>query len=848
MIDEELFRFFAGIKLHFEVRELLADLGKHQVHDRGKIGSGERMEDDDLIDTVDEFRTERVFHFIHHQLLHILEGFLLLAFVLCFESQFLHLVFQEGRAKVTGHDDDSIREVHGAALTIGQTTIIEYLQKNIEEIRMRLFDFIEEDDAVRRLSHGIGQLAAFFIADISWRRTDETGHFVFLHVFRHIETNHIFLTAKHAFSERSGQLGLADTGRAEEEEGTDRTFRILHAGTRTTDRRGNGMDSLILTDHSLMQLFFQMEQALGVALLQILQRYPRPFSDDFCHIFFRDFKIIMIRPLPVLLHEGDLTLHLLGSITILGGFFKILRSHSRFLFFQKGGQLFFLLFQRIRCRRRFHADLGGGFIDDIDGFIRLETIRDVTTGKFDSRFHCFIGDLCFMKGFVAITQTLQDLQRIFRCRFTDFDRLEATFQSSILFDILLIFFQSGRTDAAQLPACQSRFHDIGCIHGAFRRACSHQCMQFIDEKDPVFMFLHFINDFFQPFLKFASVLGTGDDGGHIERNHMAVLQDLRHIMRNDPLCKPFCDGCLAYARLTDEDRVVLISAGQDLDHTIDLRLTPDDRVDLALFGFFIEVDGKITHLSQLCTAFSISVFRNIGIEGFLQLLLCHAEMLQDLHRNAAAFPKNGKQQMLRADEGIAKIIGFLHRHFQHPFRPRRYIQLTTREEAALPLTGEQRLHRLYGHSERIQDLAAGRIFFVGNAQKQMLGPQIITAQLRSLFSCKFPGIFYTICISVFHRNPSFVLGFILNEKLEMKVVFQSPVTHFFPSIALILSLTSQARSKSSRSTQLLSSLRKACSSLLSAGASAFSLAFGSLTGISFFPFWNDGRMDSLKRS
>ena len=46
---------------------------------------------------------------------------------------------------VAGHDDDRVFEVHHAALTVSQSSVVEYLKQNVEHIVMGLLDFIEQD-------------------------------------------------------------------------------------------------------------------------------------------------------------------------------------------------------------------------------------------------------------------------------------------------------------------------------------------------------------------------------------------------------------------------------------------------------------------------------------------------------------------------------------------------------------------------------------------------------------------------------------------------------------------------------------------------------------------------------
>ena len=71
--------------------------------------------------------------------------------------------------------------------TIGQLSIIQHLQQNIVNIRMRFFNFIQQDHAIWFASYFFCQLSAFFITNISRRRTDQTAYGKFLHVFTHID-------------------------------------------------------------------------------------------------------------------------------------------------------------------------------------------------------------------------------------------------------------------------------------------------------------------------------------------------------------------------------------------------------------------------------------------------------------------------------------------------------------------------------------------------------------------------------------------------------------------------------------------------------------------------------------
>ena len=117
---------------------------------------------------------------------------------------------------------------------------------------MRLFDLVEQDDRIRFTANCFRQLSTFIVTDISRRCTDQTSRTEFLLILAHIDTGHAVLIVKQVFSQRFGKLGLTYTGRTEEDERTDRTFRILQSGTATTHGIRNGCNSLFLTDHTGM--------------------------------------------------------------------------------------------------------------------------------------------------------------------------------------------------------------------------------------------------------------------------------------------------------------------------------------------------------------------------------------------------------------------------------------------------------------------------------------------------------------------------------------------------------------------------------------------------------------------
>ena len=100
------------------------------------------------------------------------------------------------------------------ALPVGQPAVVEHLQQDVEHVRMRLLDLVEQDDLIGPAPHRFGERAAFFVADIARRRADQPRDRVLLHVFRHVDADQRILVVEQIFGQRLGQLGLADAGRA----------------------------------------------------------------------------------------------------------------------------------------------------------------------------------------------------------------------------------------------------------------------------------------------------------------------------------------------------------------------------------------------------------------------------------------------------------------------------------------------------------------------------------------------------------------------------------------------------------------------------------------------------------
>ena len=228
-----------------------------QTHHITDLLLRERGEGDDLVDTVQELRTHRA-------------------------SQ---LFFR----RIRGHDDDRVLEVGGSSLVVRQTTIVQYLQENVEHIGMCFLDLIEEYDGVGLTAHSLSQLSTFIIAHIARRGTNQTGDTVFLLIFRHIDTRHHRFVVEQVVCQGLGEFGLTDTRRTQEDERGNRALRILQAGTTSAHGVRDGCDGFVLTDHTLVQFCFEVQQFLAFTLHHLRDRDARPATYHLCDVVCRHF-------------------------------------------------------------------------------------------------------------------------------------------------------------------------------------------------------------------------------------------------------------------------------------------------------------------------------------------------------------------------------------------------------------------------------------------------------------------------------------------------------------------------------------------------------------------------------
>ena len=307
-----------------------------------------------------------------------------------------------------------------------------------------------------------------------------------LHVVGHVEHDEGVLVAEHELGERLGEERFADAGRADEDERAHRALGVFEPGACAADGLGDGLDCLVLRDDLFVQLVLELEQALGLLLLEAGEGDAGHLGDDLGDDFVVDDTADLFGLLaPFLLDGFFLFAELLGLVAEFGGLF-VVRVLDRVVLLDREVLDVGLDVREVRrLGHRLESDAGAGFVDDIDGLVGLDPAGDVPGGKLDGCFDRGVGDLHAVVVFVAAAEALEDEDGLLGVGRVDGDGLEATRQGGVLLDVLAVLVEGCRADALDLAACEGGLEDVGRVDRALGAAGADQCVQLVDEEDDV---------------------------------------------------------------------------------------------------------------------------------------------------------------------------------------------------------------------------------------------------------------------------------------------------------------------------------------------------------------------------
>src|SRR6266850_870905 len=285
-----------------------------------------------------------------------------------------------------------------------------------------------------------------------------------------------------------------------------------------------------------------------------------------------------------------------------------------------------------------HPQLGRRLVDEVDGLVGQEAVLDIAGGQCRGGDERGVLDTHAVVHFVALAQAAQDRDGVLDGRLAHVHRLEAPLERRVLLDVLAVFVERCRADRVQLAAREHRFQHVRRVDRALRGTGADHRVQLVDEQDDLALARgDFLEDRLETLLELAAVLRAREQRPDVEREDLLVLQPLGHVAAHDALREALDDRGLADARLSDEDRVVLRSARQDLDDAADLLVASDDRVDLALLRRLGEVAAELRE----------RLVRALGILGCDALAAAH--LLDAREQRVARRHVESEQQMLGGD-------------------------------------------------------------------------------------------------------------------------------------------------------------------------------------------------------
>jgi hypothetical protein len=185
--------------------------------------AGQRLEDDDLVDAVDELRPERLRHGPHDALLDVV--------VVRTAREAEPGAGGRGGPEVRRQDDEAVAEIRLDAVGVGQPAVVEDLQEQVPRVGVRLLELVEQDDRERLLADAVDDRVRAGLAALA----DDLAVGVRGLELAHVQPRHPVGRAEQEAGERLGQLRLAGAGRAGEQEDADRAVEVRQPGLQHRD-------------------------------------------------------------------------------------------------------------------------------------------------------------------------------------------------------------------------------------------------------------------------------------------------------------------------------------------------------------------------------------------------------------------------------------------------------------------------------------------------------------------------------------------------------------------------------------------------------------------------------------
>ena len=689
---------------------------------------------------------------------------------------------------VRGHDHHGVSEVHLAAERIGEVSLFHDLQHHVEDVGVGFLHFVEQNHRVRLATHLFGELATFFVPDVTGRRADQTRHGVLLHVLGHVQVDHVLGVTEHEFREGLGEQGLTHTGRSDEEERAHGAVRIFETRTTLADGLGHRGHGVVLADHLAVQFVFELEQTLGFALGQTGQRDAGHLGDDFRdHIRINGARRILqlFTPLGLgvflLLAQGFCLVADFRGLFVVGVANRFVLGHR---------ELFDLGFEVGQIGWLAHGlqpHASAGFVNHVDRLVGLDPVAHVPARQFDRGPKGVVGDVHLVVLFVTATQSLEDGEGVFFVWGLHRDRLEATLERGILLDVLAVLVKRGGTHALDLAPSHRGLEDIGRVDCTFGTTSTHEGVEFIDEQDDVARTANFIHHGFDAFFELTAVLRARHHHGQVKHHDAAVVQQIWHFFRDDALGQTFHDGRLAHASFPEKNGVVLGAAAEHLHQTFDLFRPANHRVQFILLGQIGEIAAKVVQGRGAALASTwatrggsargfafFAFFEFVGVDVFTvfhgsaqeaknffaDFFELQTKVHQDLGGHAVLLTEQAEQLVFGANVVVVQASSFVDGVLDDFLGPGGQGQLAQGHHLR---TG---LHQFFDFDanlaqidgQALEHIGAHATAFFHQAQQDVFGPDVLVVKALGLLLSKRHHFAGSVCESFKHLQIPFQPG------------------------------------------------------------------------------------------
>ncbi len=321
------------------------------------------------------------------------------------------------------------------------------------------------------------------------------------------------------------------------------------------------------------------------------------------------------------------------------------------------------------------------------------------------------------------------------------DLLETALERGVPLEVLAVLVERGRADRLQLTAREGGLEDGSRVDRALGSARADEIVELVDEQDDVAALGDLLHHLLQALLELAAVLRARDEGCEVEGVDLLPLQKLGDVAGGDAGGQALDDGGLADAGLTDQHRVVLGAARQDLHHALHLGLAPHNRVELALGCLPREVASELV---EELRALGLLAGRRPALlaparagkhadDLVANLFRIRVEVEQDAGGDALVLAHEAEQDVLGADVVVAQRECLAEGQLENLLRAGGERNLSGRHLVALPNDARDLgADLLDGDVQRLEDTRREPLFLTQQAEEQVLGADVVVLESARL--------------------------------------------------------------------------------------------------------------------